>query len=603
MNPLITSLPLVATALTERTGINVEIGGTQAYTNGKCIHLPALPLDADNSLASVARGMLDHEAAHCLFTDMEQIGKGNAVERWLTNMLEDMRVEQCMADRYAGSAENLKAAALHVFSQGKEGDEAPELLPLNWSLLYMRAWQIPQLARQCQRFEKALEGSAPSLRAKMQPVLDEAKTQCASTEEARAYAVKLAAIIQGYSPPPDANASPEPSGDEQGQGESSADGSAKPSEAKPPQSQGSADTGPDPSQDSADGNSKTTPQTKEEQGEAEHGQSQSSADNSASPSPNTAEPQQAKPPYQSQSQEGSEEATHRPFSCLFNADADGESNLPLSMGERMAQELSENAQPRALDSLQVAKEVSPQFSEMPPSLKKEALCLVPPLRRYLVGKLQADTLEGVKPADAGRINTRKLYRASVQDAHVFLRRTPARLVQTAVHIMLDCSLSTNPILTFEMQSAFALAMALQNIRGVNVGLSAFPVEYPADYNGSPGVAWLIKHGQRAGRLFPMPNSYSTTPMDAAIFWATAHMRSLRERRKILLIFTDGEPDNQESTVEAVKQAEYSGIEVYGISYRASGISDVIPASTIIHDMRQLPSEMKKLLASTLHTRI
>ena len=43
------SLPLLAAALSEQRSISVEIGGSRAFTDGKTIHLPSLPLDADEN--------------------------------------------------------------------------------------------------------------------------------------------------------------------------------------------------------------------------------------------------------------------------------------------------------------------------------------------------------------------------------------------------------------------------------------------------------------------------------------------------------------------------------------------------------------------------
>lgn len=36
-------LPLLASVLSNQYGVTVEIGGSEAYTDGKTIHLPALP--------------------------------------------------------------------------------------------------------------------------------------------------------------------------------------------------------------------------------------------------------------------------------------------------------------------------------------------------------------------------------------------------------------------------------------------------------------------------------------------------------------------------------------------------------------------------------
>ena len=40
-------LPLLASVLGNQYGVTVEIGGSEAYTDGKTIHLPALPLDSE----------------------------------------------------------------------------------------------------------------------------------------------------------------------------------------------------------------------------------------------------------------------------------------------------------------------------------------------------------------------------------------------------------------------------------------------------------------------------------------------------------------------------------------------------------------------------
>ena len=57
-------LPLLASVLGNQYGVTVEIGGSEAYTDGKTIHLPALPLDFEPELIIMIRGFTDHESAH-----------------------------------------------------------------------------------------------------------------------------------------------------------------------------------------------------------------------------------------------------------------------------------------------------------------------------------------------------------------------------------------------------------------------------------------------------------------------------------------------------------------------------------------------------------
>jgi hypothetical protein len=61
---IVRSLPLVASVLGKRYGVNVIIGGDKACTDGKTIHLPALPPDGDETLLGLVRSYIDHESAH-----------------------------------------------------------------------------------------------------------------------------------------------------------------------------------------------------------------------------------------------------------------------------------------------------------------------------------------------------------------------------------------------------------------------------------------------------------------------------------------------------------------------------------------------------------
>ena len=63
------SLPLVAGVLGRKYGVKVEIGGTDAYTDGTVIRLPSLPGDVPDTLLAMVRGYLDHEAGHVRDTD------------------------------------------------------------------------------------------------------------------------------------------------------------------------------------------------------------------------------------------------------------------------------------------------------------------------------------------------------------------------------------------------------------------------------------------------------------------------------------------------------------------------------------------------------
>ena len=91
------ALPLVARAVGRRLDVTVEIGGSDAYTDGTHIQLPALPLDMScENMATLAFGYLEHEAAHVRYTDMDNFKPDNGLHQMFTNIFEDVRIEKAL---------------------------------------------------------------------------------------------------------------------------------------------------------------------------------------------------------------------------------------------------------------------------------------------------------------------------------------------------------------------------------------------------------------------------------------------------------------------------------------------------------------------------
>lgn len=97
------------------SGIKVTQRGTSAYVEpdatGKpvLINLPYIPDNATEELCEAIQGFLDHEVAHCLFTDFKAANKivRNPKLHNLMNILEDARIEKRMAEMYRGCGSNL----------------------------------------------------------------------------------------------------------------------------------------------------------------------------------------------------------------------------------------------------------------------------------------------------------------------------------------------------------------------------------------------------------------------------------------------------------------------------------------------------------------
>ena len=90
-------------------------------------------------------------------------------------------------------------------------------------------------------------------------------------------------------------------------------------------------------------------------------------------------------------------------------------------------------------------------------------------------------------------------------------------------------------------------------------------------------------------------------MAEAIYCAAAHLLMRQEPRRLLVVLTDGEPNDIGATQEIIEKCRSVGLEVYGV-----GIMDnrVIPVfgkqfSTVVNTIGELPERMFRLLANCL----
>ena len=186
-------LPLLASVLGNQYGVTVEIGGSEAYTDGKTIHLPALPLDFEPELIIMIRGFTDHESAHIRETDFETLRKANLTpfQHNLFNILEDWRIEERLSARYPGCRENFRHLIQKLFGTQKAGDTNPAFSILNTILLTVRSWSVNAIIPRRESVAKTMERHYPGLRKALDGILDRVRDSCKDTEECIRYALEL----------------------------------------------------------------------------------------------------------------------------------------------------------------------------------------------------------------------------------------------------------------------------------------------------------------------------------------------------------------------------------------------------------------------------
>ena len=499
-NHLIRALPLLASALGRKYGVQVRIGGDAAFTDGNIIQLPSLPRDCDDTLLGLVRGMIDHESAHIRntsFADLKAAGL-TPLEKHIWNTLEDWRVENVLAAIYPGCRGNFQWLIKHLFlsksGTSKPAHRDPAARILEWLLLTVRAWDVPDLESECDGLQADLEISFPGLSHEIEPVLRQVKAQCGSTAEAIQYARDITEILKRYVHSP---------------------GQQKPN------SKGKA-------------------------GKA--------------------------------------------LQSLEKLLATDGASLPQDMGSQVMDAIA-GACKGSGNSTQVAIPTPKPLSTL--SSRDQDACrqATTALRTRLQAMMQSLRSVRNQAGYTGALNTRKLHSLITGNTKLFLRRTEQQGVYTVVHILIDSSGSMQgEAITLASQACFAVATAIGSIKGINLGVTTFPGGCAGSSQSRTHrtVMPVLHHGQAMHPRFSI-TAGGGTPMDAALWWVMQQIYPLSEPRKMILLITDGEPDNKPATCETIQTALSLGLEVYGVGIQTQSIQDLLPSQncrviTTIHDL-------------------
>jgi Mg-chelatase subunit ChlD len=92
-----------------------------------------------------------------------------------------------------------------------------------------------------------------------------------------------------------------------------------------------------------------------------------------------------------------------------------------------------------------------------------------------------------------------------------------------------------------------------------------------------------------------------TPMAPALWWVLQQLYFLPESRKLVVLITDGIPDDLAAARTVVKAALAQGVEVYGIGMMANSVFNLLPAAygRKITDIRELAPAVFGILQGAL----
>jgi len=499
-------LPLLASILGDRYGVQVRIGGKEACTNGKVIHLPSLPMDCEPELLALARSFVDHESGHIRHTDFVVLKAANLdpVTFNLFNCLEDWRIEKKLSGIFPGCRQNLNWLIRRFFveeAQPRAGGDPPPLAVLDYVLLTVRAWDVEDVNSARTAAAEVLRQHFPGLREVLDAILLKVYIHCPDTAAAIAYARQLAQGIRQWEP-------------QQQQKKTRGNGADH------------TDFAPQSDQDiSSDCASQTQMPI----------------------SPSKAKAQ---------------------LTALFHAEAQ---DLPQNLGELLSTALVLCQAESAFENVTVAVEGFRQSSALPEGQKLQALQASIALRTRLQGLLQARIQKRCSIGRRGALHPGSLHRLQTGNPRIFRREAE----QAGLN-------------------SFAVAKALENIKGVNPAVTAFPA-----MASTSSVFPIMRHGQKVPDSFGI-NASGGTPLAAALWWVMQTMLFLKEQRKLILIITDGVPDSTHAATHAVNVAQKLGFEVYGLGIRDEHIVKLLPqTSRVINDLPDLAPTIFDLLQDAL----
>lgn len=234
-----------------------------------------------------------------------------------------------------------------------------------------------------------------------------------------------------------------------------------------------------------------------------------------------------------------------------------------------------------------------------------------PLRRQLRRRLQSYLEVKQEVGLRGRrIDVRRAVKIPLGESHIFKQRTRYHDENTLLHLLVDCSGSmaqsamTQGTLHLEGQledtriyqacaAALTLGLALERLPGISLMITFFP----HNLDDQPYFN-VIAPGERVSahpeRLWHPP--CGSTPMAQALNYAAERVMSYHPTRGIIVIITDGQPNNPEALKQEIVMAKESGLELYGIGINESKGHEYFEHFYNLTDFSDLTKELCTLVS-------
>ncbi|TYT73315.1 cobaltochelatase CobT-related protein [Desulfobotulus mexicanus] len=588
---ILKSLPLLAGVLGKSYGIRVEIGGSQAYTNGSVIFLPQLPEQSDPDFMGLVRGYIDHESAHIRETDFSILGNMIPIEKNIWNILEDWRVEGKLAAVFPGCRQNFNWLIRRLFAGEGGGGHAhadSSVVILNWLLLTVRSWDVAEIGIERDHLARILDTRWPGLKSEVEEVLEQVRRYCPDSFACLRYANDIMDILNMWA-------------DREQDQEKLEEGGAAGSETQEQGNEGGEDSGSAGQDGSSPAGQDGTlgSESPDSSMDSSHGSCLDEKGTNGS----------SNSPYSGGSgsqDEGFDDGLGMDLVPIYEADlspekigwllAASESELPEDLGSSIAKTIESKAAGSS-NRVEVASVSPKELMEIGLEEVRQIRAVTSGMRNRFHALFQSMKDVRSTPSRRGKINTKNLYSMVQGNQKLFLRHGSRQGINTAVHILLDSSGSMRKRISLASQVCHAVAQTLELV-GINTGVTAFPGECSPVNSDILTVAPMVRHGEAIHNRFYL-DVKGSTPMGEAIWWVLQEMIHLKEPRKMVFVITDGMPDCMNMAVRAIDAGVGMGVEFYGIGIDSPVVHSLLPGSSVnISNLDELAQAVFTMLGRT-----
>ncbi|HDY8130064.1 TPA: VWA domain-containing protein [Vibrio vulnificus] len=539
-HPLKNALPIVAAAYGEKFGVKVLIQGQDAFTDGERIVIPTANPD-DPHYQQIAWGYLAHEAAHIRHTNFDMVQKASSkpIRKALLNIIEDVRIENELAKDYPGTRRSISQVIEYMVDTQQmcvpeQLDPASNLQA--WLLFRLRCHFLGQKALTPlyqvvdERVRQLFPAAAMSRLSAMLTVVP----SLASTGEVLKLVDAIVAMLE--------------------------------EESRPPQDESDADNGNDIGQDASNDSNNSSDSQTPETGSSAMGDAAETGD-----SDNSDQADNLRQALEASAAQF-EPDTFAQVAEVLSEQAEGHQGVtPLSLPQAEHAMLGDEA------ILTLSASESAQ------------------IRARLRGMVQSSQDNRNHAKRHGlRVATHRLAASQAGESRLFIQRQPRIAPNAAVHLLVDISGSMGkPIgegnrkyFHVANEAALALAMALEGIPGVVPAVSYFP-----GIHQEVSIALLPKQSVRHRAACFDQKPRGCTPMAQAMWFAANSLLAQKQKRKLMIVLTDGDPDDWAATHDIVDRCRRSGFELLGIGIQTRSVEKFFPQSIVINDVKDLKREL------------